>query len=49
MLSITPVGRTTFSPLTITGYTKKVSGLDIYVCNSDGWQKRLEEHTRRDK
>jgi predicted AAA+ superfamily ATPase len=37
------------SPLTITGYTKKVSGLDIYVCNPDGWQKYLEEHGRRNK
>jgi hypothetical protein len=37
------------SPLTITGYTKKVSGLDIYVCNPDGWQKYSEEHGRRNK
>ena len=27
------------SPLTIAGYMKKVSGLDIYICNPDGWQK----------
>ena len=37
------------SPLTIAGYAKKVSGLDIYVCNPDGWQNYLKEHGRRNK
>lgn len=27
------------SPLTVPGYAKKVSDLDIYVCNPDGWQR----------
>jgi hypothetical protein len=37
------------SPLTIPGYTKKVSNLDIYVCNPDGWQRDLKEHRRRNE
>jgi len=37
------------SPLTVPGYPKKVSGLDIYLCNPDGWQKYIEEHGRRNK
>jgi len=37
------------SPLTVPGYTKKVAGLDIYVCNPDGWEKYVEEHGRQNK
>ena len=33
------------SPLTITGYTKKVSGLDIYVCKSR-WLAEVFRRTR---
>jgi hypothetical protein len=31
------------SPLTIQGYPKKVSGLDVYVCNPDGWREHVEK------
>ena len=37
-------GNYLLSPLTIPGYLKKVSGLDIYVCNPEGWRKRFKEH-----
>ena len=30
------------SPISAPGYAKKVSGLEIYVCNPDGWRQRIE-------
>jgi len=32
------------SPLSIPAYPKKVSGLDIYVCNPEDWRRRATEH-----
>lgn len=32
------------SPLSIPAYPKKVSGLDIYVCNPEDWRRRAKEH-----
>jgi len=31
-------------PLTDRGYWKKASGLDLYVCNPDGWRRQMEKH-----
>jgi len=31
------------SPMADSSYSKKVSGLDIYVCNPDGWLKHVKE------
>ena len=31
------------SPLTVRGYPKTISGLEIYVCNPDGWLLKFEE------
>jgi hypothetical protein len=30
------------SPISMPGYAKRVAGLEIYVCNPDGWRQRLE-------
>ncbi len=30
------------SPLSFEGYAKNIGGLKIYVCNPDGWRRRLE-------
>ena len=30
------------SPLTLKGYSRKVSGLNVYVCNPDGWRERTK-------
>jgi len=37
------------SPVNVTGYTKRVSGLDIHICNPDGWQRHIKEHGDRNK
>jgi len=37
------------SPLTVPGYAKKVSGLEIYVCNPDGLQKHAEKKRPRSR
>jgi hypothetical protein len=36
------------SPLGTRGYAKKVAGLDVYVCNPDGWWERAQAHGARD-
>jgi predicted AAA+ superfamily ATPase len=36
-------------PLTDRGYMKKVSRLDINVCNPEGWRKHREKHNSRGK
>jgi hypothetical protein len=34
-------------PITEPWYAKKASGLDIYICNPDGWRKQVEKRTSR--
>jgi predicted AAA+ superfamily ATPase len=36
-------------PLSIPGYSKRVAGLDIYVCNPDGWGQRMGSSRSRKK
>ncbi len=36
------------SPLGTRGYAKKVAGLDVYVCNPDGWRERAKAQDTRD-
>jgi len=31
------------SPLTMQGYPKKASGLEVYICNPDGWREHVEK------
>ncbi len=37
------------SPLTVPGYLKNISGLDINVCNPEGWRKHTRGHGYREK
>lgn len=36
------------SPLSVDGYFKQVSELEVYVCNPDGWKSRVGTSTERD-